>query len=93
MPNFNAVYGYVLKPSNGLRKEEEKWGEGQMTLDIDKEPVTPEEWAEVAEFIRNRSDYASVVVTHLVPLDGIPFQNKAEATGNEVLEGEIVDSE
>ena len=93
MPTFNANYGYVLKPSNGLRSEDEKWGNGQMTLEIDKEPETKEEWDEISAFIGRQGDYIAVSVTHLVPLDAILALQNDTATGNEVLEGEIVDSE
>jgi hypothetical protein len=84
-PSFNYLAHYSFAfPQSDLRPEDQRWGQGSMPINTDKEPKTKEEFLEIARTIGKTGGYERVAITKLEPTDHFIIDK------GEILEGLIV---
>jgi len=81
--NYLVHFSFAF-PQSDLRPEDQRWGNGSIPINTDKEPTTKEEFIEIARHIGKLGGYDTVAITKIDPTDHF-----IENTG-EILEGLIV---
>lgn len=84
-PSYNFLVHYSFAfPESGLRPDDQRWGNGSVPINTDKEPTTDEEFKEIARHIGKLGGYEIVAITSIDATDHF-IDNTAE-----ILEGLIV---
>ena len=84
-PTHNYLVHYQFAfPQSDLRPEDQRWGQGSISIQTDQEPKTAEEFKEIARVIGKTGGYERVAITRVEPTDHF-IEDKGE-----ILEGLII---
>jgi hypothetical protein len=66
--NYLVHYQFAY-PKSDLRPEDQRWGNGSIPINTDKEPNSKEEYMEIARTIGHQGGYQTVAITKIDPTD------------------------